>query len=65
MAKITVQNTIVTMIKKEEADYLSLTKILPSNLPAGSQKERLVKLNQIAIRQMQLLEDIHTKKYLK
>ena len=68
MAKITVQNTQITVIKQNEDDYISLTDMLKArrrkmvNVPQG---ERLVKLNQIAIQQMQVLEGNEDRKLLK
>ena len=60
MAKITVQNTQITVIKQNEDDYISLTDMLKA-----TQGERLVKLNQIAIQQMQVLEGNEDRKLLK
>lgn len=48
MPKITVQDADITIISIHEHDYISLTDMAKS--------ERLVKLNQIAIQQMSILE---------
>ena len=77
MAKINVQNTEITIVSHNDDDYISLTDMARSQLQEHiifrwlSLKstieylgERLVKLNQIAIQQMQVLEGNEGRKLL-
>jgi len=69
MAKITVQQTEVTIVTFHEQDFISLTNMenlnavfINENMP---QRDRLIKLNQIAIHQMKVLQEVGKRKFLK
>ena len=63
MDKISVNGTKINVISLDNADYICITDMLINeNIP---QTERLEKLNQIAIHQITVLQEVDNKKLLK